>query len=175
MEEKKPVLNYRGSAPLKTISINQHIKNKPMNNDNRVMARGLSPKYKFTSHNHFEIIDILDKHRLHHKLDKTEFSKLAGLSGDHFSSVSTYTARFSVRSYAKYRNAINKLSNNDQPKPVYEVKQAIPVYKPTPTNNNSVVSQDMFELNEENCIRFLKATGLYKISKSEVTTNWVEL
>ena len=162
MEEKKPVLNFKGSAPLKTISINQHIKNKPMNNDNRVMARGLSPKYKFTSHNHFEIIDILDKHRLHYKLDKTEFSKLAGLSSDHFSSVSIYSSRFSVRSYAKYRDAINKLSNNNQPKPVYAPTQ------PTPT-------KDLFELNEENCIRFLKATGKYKISKSEVTTNWVEL
>lgn len=170
MEEKKPVLNFRGSVPLKTISINQHIKQPQMNKDNRVMARGLSPKYKFTSHNHFEIIDILDKHRLHHKLDKTEFSKLAGLSGDHFSSVSIYSSRFSVRSYAKYRDAINKLSNNNQNKPIYA-----PIEPKPATNNNNVVSQDLFELNEENCIRFLKATGKYKICKSEITTNWVEL
>jgi hypothetical protein len=162
MDEKKPVLNFRGSVPLKTVSINQHIKQPQMNNDNRVMARGLSPKYKFTSHNHFEIIDILDKHRLHHKLEKIQFSKMAGLASNHFSNLSMYNSRFSIRSYAKYRDLVNSLSNNNQPKPVYAPTEPIP-------------TKDLFELNEENCIRFLKSTGLYKISKSEVITNWIEL
>jgi hypothetical protein len=136
---------------------------KPMNNDNRVMKRGLSPKYKFTTHNHFEIIDILDKHRLHHKLEKIEFSKLAGLASNHFSNLSMYNSRFSIRSYAKYRDAVNMLSNNNQPKPIYAPTE------PTPVINHK------FELTEEVCIEFLKATGNYKISKCEITTNWIEL
>jgi hypothetical protein len=136
---------------------------KPMNTDNRVMKRGLSPKYKFTTHNHFEIIDILDKHRLHHKLEKIEFSKLAGLASNHFSNLSMYNSRFSIRSYAKYRDAVNMLSNNNQPKPIYAPTE------PTPVINHK------FELTEEVCIEFLKATGNYKISKCEITTNWIEL
>jgi hypothetical protein len=143
-------------------SINLFNKN-PMNKDNRVMKRGLSPKYKFTTHNHFEIIDILDKHRLHHKLEKIEFSKLAGLASNHFSNLSMYNSRFSIRSYAKYRDAVNMLSNNNQPKPIYAPTE------PTPVINHK------FELTEEVCINFLKTTGNYKISKCEITTNWIEL
>jgi len=134
-----------------------------MNNDNRVMARGLSPNYKFTSHNHFEIIDILDKHRLHHKLEKIQFSKMAGLASNHFSNLSMYNSRFSIRSYAKYRDVVNKLSNNNEHKPVYAPTEPTPVIK------------HKFELTEKVCIEFLKATGEYKISKREITTNWVEL
>jgi hypothetical protein len=151
-----------GTKKLNLSSINLFNK-KPMNTDNRVMKRGLSPKYKFTTHNHFEIIDILDKHRLHHKLEKIEFSKMAGLASNHFSNLSMYNSRFSIRSYAKYRDAVNMLSNNNQPKPIYAPTE------PTPVINHK------FELTEEVCIDFLKSTGKYKISKCEITTNWIEL
>ena len=95
---------------------------------------------------------------------------MAGLSVDHYSNVSSYNARFSIRSYASYRDAIIKLKNSNEQKPVYAVTQPNPVYKPTPTPSTNNV-----ELTEEMCINFLKATGKYKICKSEVTTNWVEL
>jgi len=169
MEEKKPILDFRGSAQLKTISINQHIKQPQMNTqlsiEDKVMKRGRSSKYRFTSHNHFEIIDIIEKNRIHHKLSKTEISNLAGLSNDHYSGVSSYSSRFSKSSYSAYKIAIDKLNNNTQPKPVYT-----PSTTPTqaPSTNN-------VELTAEMCINFLKATGEYKISKSEVITNWVEL
>lgn len=174
MEEKKPILNFRGSAPLKSVSISQHLKQPAMNKqltiEDRVMKRNLSPKYRFTQHNHFQIIDILEEYRIKFNIDKREFSNMAGLSVDHYSNVSSYNARFSIRSYASYRDAIIKLKNSNEPKPVYAVTQPNPVYKPTPAPSTNNV-----ELTEEMCINFLKATGLYKISKSEVTTNWVEL
>jgi len=169
MEEKKPILNFRGATPLKTVSINQHLKQPAMNNqltiEDRVMKRNLSPKYRFTQHNHFQIIDILEEYRIKFNIDKREFSNMAGLSVDHYSNVSSYNARFSIRSYASYRDAIIKLKNSNEPKPVYT-----PSTTPTqaPSTNN-------VELTAEMCINFLKATGQYKISKSEVTTNWVEL
>lgn len=167
MEENKPVLNFRGSNPLKSVSLNQHLKQPTMNNqltiEDRVMKRNLSPKYRFTQHNHFQIIDILEEYRIKFNIDKREFSNMAGLSVDHYSNVSSYNARFSIRSYASYRDAIIKLKNSVEPKPVYT-----PTPTPTPSTNN-------VELTEEICINFLKATGLYKICKSEVTTNWVEL
>lgn len=168
MEEKKPILNFRGSAPLKSVSISQHLKQPQMNTqlsiEDRVMKRNLSPKYRFTQHNHFQIIDILEEYRIKFNIDKREFSTMAGLSVDHYSNVSSYNARFSIRSYTRYRDAIIKLKNSNEPKPVYT-----PTPTPTPTPSNNV------ELTEEMCINFLKATGKYKICKSEVTTNWVEL
>jgi hypothetical protein len=169
MEEKKPILNFRGSVPLKTISINQHLKQPAMNNqltiEDRVMKRNLSPKYRFTQHNHFQIIDILEEYRIKFNIDKREFSNMAGLSVDHYSNVSSYNARFSIRSYASYRDAIIKLKNSNEPKPVYT---------PTPTPTQAPLTNNV-ELTAEMCINFLKATGIYKISKSEVTTNWIEL
>lgn len=165
MEEKKPVLDFRGSTPLKTISINKHIKQPQMNTqlsiEDRVMKRNLSPKYRFTQHNHFQIIDILEEYRIKFNIDKREFSDMAGLSVDHYSNVSSYNARFSIRSYASYRDAIIKLKNSVEPKSVYTPT-------PTPSTNN-------VELTEEVCIDFLKTTGNYKISKSETITNWIEL
>jgi len=169
MEEKKPILNFRGSVPLKTISINQHLKQPAMNNqltiEDRVMKRNLSPKYRFTQHNHFQIIDIIEEYRIKFNIDKREFSNMAGLSVDHYSNVSSYNARFSIRSYASYRDAIIKLKNSNEPKPVYT---------PTPTPTQAPLTNNV-ELTAEMCINFLKATGIYKISKSEVTTNWIEL
>lgn len=135
--------------------------------DKSVMKNGVSSRYKFTEHNHYEIIDIIEKHRIYHKLRKTEISKLANMSDTHYSGLSNYSIRFSKSSYTAYRIAIEKLNSNISTKPVYEVTQQNPVYKPTPNHK--------FELTEEVCINFLKTTGLYKISKSEVTTNWVEL
>lgn len=174
MEDKKPILNFRASNPLKSVSINQHIKQPAMNKqltiEDKVMRKGLSPRYKFTAHNHYEIIDIIEKNRIHHKLSKTEISNMAGMSDDHYSGVSSYGSRFSKSSYGAYKIAIDKLNSNTQSKPVYEVKQALPVYKPTPAPSTNNV-----ELTEEMCINFLKATGNYKICKSEVTTNWIEL
>jgi hypothetical protein len=197
MEEKKPILNFRGSNPLKTISINQHIKKQPMNeneinNQERVMARGQSPFYKFTTHNHFEIIDILDKHRVFHKIKKVDFSKMAGLTQNHFGNLSNYSSRFSVRSYAKYRNLINTLNAEIEQKPVYAPTESKPVYAPVeskpkpiyipnPNQSHLKITLEMVKMflnsnnGEEICINFLKSLGKYKISKSEVTTNWIEL
>jgi len=173
MEDKKPVLNFRGANPIKPVSINQHIKQPKMNNDNKVMRDGLSSKYKFSAHNHYEIIDILEKNRLHHNISKVEFSLMAGYKETHYSSLTIYRNRFSSVSYKRYRDLIIQLNRKEEPKPLYAPSSIKP---PTPsTNNNNVVTKDLFELNEENCVRFLKSTGLYKISKSEVTTNWIEL
>ncbi len=73
MEDKKPILNFRGATPLKTVSINQHLKQPAMNNqltiEDRVMKRNLSPKYRFTQHNHFQIIDILEEYRIKFNID----------------------------------------------------------------------------------------------------------
>jgi hypothetical protein len=132
--------------------------------------------YSFTKgKDHYQVIELFEKYRLIHNLNKVELSKLAGFSGDHYSGISSYNSRFSRKAYNNYVNAINKLNvdkeaneNKDkEQKPVYAVHNPLPVYKPTPLNN--------VELTAEMCINFLKATGLYKISKSEVTTNWVEL
>jgi hypothetical protein len=170
MEDKKPVLNYRGSAPLKTISINQHIK-QPMNTqlsiEDKVMLNGHSPNYNFTTQNHFEIIDVLEKNRIHHNIDEVQFSLMANYSRSCYHQLKMYQHRFSKNSYSRFRNLIYKLNYPTETKPVYQVSQPLPVYKPTPSNNVG--------LTEEMCINFLKATGKYKISKSEVTTNWVEL
>lgn len=129
----------------------------------RVMYRDLKATYKFTKLSHFEIVDILEMHRNKHHLNKTEFSKMAGLSDDHYSSISTYGSRLSKSSYQLYRDVINKLNENKEPKPVYapQPKESVP------TNN--------IELTEEMCINYLKATGKYKVSKCEIITNWVEI
>ena len=193
MEDKKPILNFRGATPLKTVSINQHLKQPAMNNqltiEDRVMKRNLSPKYRFTQHNHFQIIDILEEYRIKFNIDKREFSNMAGLSVDHYSNVSSYNARFSIRSYASYRDAIIKLKNSNEQKPVYtpsttpveKTTESKPLYIPNPNQSHLKITEDMVKMflnsnnGEEICINFLKATGKYKISKSEVITNWVEL
>jgi hypothetical protein len=136
--------------------------------------------YSFTKgKDHYQVIELFEKYRLMHNLNKVELSKLAGFSNDHYSGISSYNSRFSRKAYNNYVNTINKLNeekeaneNKDkEPKPIYAVSQPNPVYKPTPPTPpiNNV------GLTEEMCINFLKSTGKYKISKSEVTTNWVEL
>ena len=145
--------------------------------EEKKLRRG-SAMYSFTKgKDHYQVIELFEKYRLIHNLNKVELSKLAGYSGDHYSGISSYNSRFSRKAYNNYVNAINKLNeqkesseNKENPqKTLYAPTQPLPVYKPTPTPSNNV------ELTEEMCINFLKATGKYKISKSEVTTNWVEL
>ncbi len=140
--------------------------------EEKKLRRG-SAMYSFTKgKDHYQVIELFEKYRLIHNLNKVQLSKLAGYSGDHYSGISSYNSRFSRKAYNKYVNAINilneeKQTKENEPKPVYAVHHPNPVYKPTPNHK--------FELTEDVCIKFLKATGLYKISKSEVTTNWIEL
>ena len=141
--------------------------------EEKKLRRG-NAMYSFTKgKDHYQVIELFEKYRLIHNLNKVELSKLAGFSGDHYSGISSFNSRFSRKAYNNYVNAINKLNEQKEakenpPKTLYAPTQPLPVYKPTPSTNN-------IELNEEMCINFLKATGLYKISKSEVTTNWIEL
>jgi len=153
---------------LKRVSIFDHLKKQPMDTqlkiEEKVMRHDLSPDYRFTKHNHFEIIDILEKHREHHNINKTEFSYMAGCGKSTYVNLTKCNQRFSKRSYARYRELITKLNSNNEPKPVYAPAASTPHTPIVPT-----------QLNEEVCINFLKATGKYKISKLETITNWVEL
>ncbi len=147
--------------------------------EEKKLRRG-SAMYSFTKgKDHYQVIELFEKYRLIHNLNKVELSKLAGYSGDHYSGISSYNSRFSRKAYNNYVNAINKLNvekeaneNKDkEQKPIYAVTQPNPVYKPTPSNNENFSNK----LSEQMCINFLKATGKYKISKLETITNWVEL
>jgi hypothetical protein len=152
----------------KRVSIFNHLKKQPMDTqlkiEEKVMRHNLSPDYRFTKHNHFEIIDILEKHREHHNINKTEFSYMAGCGKSTYVNLTKCNQRFSKRSYTRYRELITKLNGNNEPKPVYA---------PAPSTPHVPNTQN--QLNEEVCINFLKATGKYKISKLETITNWVEL
>ena len=130
-------------------------------------------KYDFTELNHGELVQALQKIRSKYYLTSEEFSSLAGYRKGHFSSLYCCKHKFNYRSFIKYRDAMNNLNKKHKAeiKEVAVLKQPKPVYAPT----QPTPTKDLFELNEENCIRFLKATGKYKISKSEVTTNWIEL
>jgi hypothetical protein len=166
-----------GTRKLNLSSINLS-NQKPMNTqltiDEKKLRRG-NAIYSFTKgKDHYQVIELFEKYRLIHNLNKVQLSKLAGYSGDHYSGISSYNSRFSRKAYNNYVNAINKLNEEkeakeNETKAVYQVTQPLPVYKPTPTINHK------FELTEEVCIDFLKATGKYKISKCEITTNWIEL
>lgn len=166
MEDKKPVLNFRGANPIKPVSINQHINPKQMNTQLTIADElKVSPthKYKFAPHNHSEIIKALDTYRNHFNIGTQEFSKMAGYWEGHFNALCTYKHKFSEPSYRKYREVVMALKAK-------ELNKEKPVYAPTEpaTINNT-------ELTEEICINYLKATGEYKISKLETITNWVEL
>jgi len=169
-----------GTRKLNLSSINLFNQN-PMNTqltiEEKKMRRG-NAMYSFTKgKDHYQVIELFEKYRLIHNLNKIQLSKLAGYSGDHYSGISSFNSRFSRKAYYSYVEAINKLNEEkeanekkeSEPKTLYAPTQPLPVYKPTPTPSNNV------GLTEEVCINFLKATGKYKISKSEVTTNWVEL
>ena len=168
MEEKKPVLNFRGANPIKPVSINQHINKKPMNTQLTIsdgLKVAVNHKYKFTPHNHTEIIKALDTYRNHFNIGTQEFSKMAGYWEGHFNALFTYKHKFSEPSYRKYREVVMQLKAK-------ELNKEKPVYAPTdaaPASTNNV------ELTDEVCINFLKATGNYRISKLETITNWVEL
>jgi hypothetical protein len=131
-------------------------------------------KYDFTELNHGELVQALQKIRSKYYLTSEEFSSLAGYRKGHFSSLYCCKHKFNYRSFIKYRDAMNNLNKKHKAeiKEVAVLKQPTPVYAPTET---TPVINHKFELTEEMCINFLKATGLYKISKSEVTTNWIEL
>jgi len=120
-------------------------------------------KYKFTPHNHTEIIQALEKYRNEFNILPNEFSKMAGYWEGHYKAICDYRHAFSEPSYRKYRELIIELKTKGKAelKAVDEQPQS--------------VQYNLTELTEEMCINFLKATGKYKISKSEVTTNWVEL
>jgi hypothetical protein len=163
--------NFRGGAPLKTVSINQHLNktqmDKQLSIDDKVMKNGISSKYRFTSINHFEIIDIIEKERIRYNLSKTEISNLAGVSNDHYSGVSTYSSRFSMASYNAYRIAIDKLKSEIKPKQAFTPIQPNPTYRASPPNPSPIDTL-------EQAIAICKANGL-KVSKSETITNWIEL
>ena len=131
-------------------------------------------KYDFTELNHGELVQALQKIRSKYYLTSEEFSSLAGYRKGHFSSLYCCKHKFNYRSFIKYRDAMNNLNKKHKAeiKEVAVLKQPKPVYAPTET---TPVINHKFELTEEVCINFLKTTGKYKISKSEITTNWIEL
>ena len=163
-----------GTRKLNLSSINLFNK-KPMNTQltivDNVMQNGHSSTYYFTPMNHFSIINMFERCRIKHNLTENQFAKIANYSRSCYMQKVKGQHRFSRTSFLRFYNLCDKLerdnNKDNQPLPVYEVTQPLPVYKTTPSNN--------VELTEDICIRFLKATGLYKISKSEVTTNWIEL
>jgi hypothetical protein len=138
--------------------------------EDKVMLNGHSSSYDFTNYNHFEIVDMFEKCRKKHNLNVKEFSEMAKYSRCCYIQKVKNQHRFSYASFNRFKDICNYLDNNKNQKPVYEVSQPLPVYKPT-SNNVEWVGQ----LTEQMCINFLKATGKYKISKSEITTNWIEL
>jgi hypothetical protein len=110
------------------------------------MSKGISPDYSFTKDNHFEIIEKLESYRIANRIDRTKFSNKAGYGKSTYTNLANNTQRFSEKSYMSFINT----------------------YPITSKNKES-------ELTAQKCIDFLKATGEYKISKAETTTNWIEL
>lgn len=134
-----------------TISINSHLKKskpvgKQLSIDNKVMYKGISDKYSFTNDNHYQIIDRIEIYRKANKLDSSVISRNAGYAGCTYSNLRNNVGRFSKKSYDKFMALIS-----------------------TPVQTKES------ELTAQKCIEFLKATGEYKISKAETTTNWIEL
>jgi hypothetical protein len=123
-------------------------------------------KYDFTDLNHGELVQALQKIRSKYYLTSEEFSSLAGYRKGHFSSLYCCKHKFNYRSFIKYRDAMINLNKKHKAE-IKEVSVLAQPTQPTPSNN--------VELTAEMCINFLKATGNYKISKCEITTNWIEL
>jgi len=113
---------------------------------------------------HQEIIDKMEKIRKEFKISKEYISYKLNKSKGHYSGLTRYNISFTYQSYVQYSEFFNKLSNNKEYEPIVD---PFIIKKPTPSNN--------LELTAEMCINFLKSTGEYKISKREITTNWVEL
>jgi hypothetical protein len=128
--------------------------------EDRVMQNGHSPDYYFTKLNHFEIIDMFEKYRIKHNLTENEFAKLSGYSRSCYMQKVKGQHRFSKSSLHKFWHVCDKLEKGEID------KWHIP---------SQQVHDKMVDYTEQKCIEFLKATGKYKISKSEITTNWIEL
>ena len=159
-----------GTKKLNLSSINL-LNQKPMNK--KVITEDIvqftkNHKYDFTELNHGELVQALQKIRSKYYLTSEEFSSLAGYRKGHFSSLYCCKHKFNYRSFIKYRDAMISLNKKHKAE-IKEVGVLTQPTQPTPAPSNNV------ELTAEMCINFLKATGLYKISKSEVTTNWIEL
>jgi len=155
-----------GSKKLNLSSINI-INQKPMNTqltiEDKVMLNGHSSIYDFTKLNHFEIVDMFEKYRIKYNLTEKEFSELAKYSRCCYMQKIKNQHRFSYSSFNRFKDVCDYLESNSKQKPIY-----------APTESTPVINHK-FELTEEICINFLKSTGKYKISKSEITTNWIEL
>ncbi len=136
--------------------------NEQLTIEDRVMFNGHSSTYDFTKYNHFEIVDMFEKCRRKHNLNVKEFSEMAKYSRCCYIQKVKNQHRFSYASFNRFKDICNHLENNQNQKPIYA---------PTQSNNVEFVGQ----LTEDMCINFLKATGKYKISKSEIITNWIEL
>jgi hypothetical protein len=159
-----------GTKKLNLSTINL-LNQKPMNKQvitEDIVKLTKNYKYDFTDLNHGELVQALQKIRSKYYLTSEEFSSLAGYRKGHFSSLYCCKHKFNYRSFIKYRDAMINLNKKHKAE-IKEVAVLKQPTQPTPAPSNNL------ELTEEMCINFLKATGLYKISKSEVTTNWVEL
>lgn len=137
--------------------------------DNKVVFTK-THKYDFSELNHGELVQALQKIRSKYYLTSEEFSSLAGYRKGHFSSLYCCKHKFNYRSFVKYRDAMINLNKKHKT----EIKEVAVLTQPTLPTPAPVINNN-YELTEEVCINFLKATGNYKISKSEVTTNWIEL
>lgn len=139
--------------------------NKQLSIEDKVMLNGHSSIYDFTKLNHFEIVDMFEKCRIKYNLTEKEFSELARYSRCCYMQKMKNQHRFSYTSFNRFKNVCDNLERNSKQKPIYA---------PNETTSNINV-EFVGKLTEEMCINFLKSTGKYKISKSEITTNWIEL
>lgn len=159
-----------GTRKLNLSSINVS-NQKPMNKQvitEDIVKLTKNHKYDFTELNHGELVQALQKIRSKYYLTSEEFSSLAGYRKGHFSSLYCCKHKFNYRSFIKYRDAMINLNKKHKS----EIKEVSVLTQPTQL---TAAPSNKYELTEEMCINFLKATGEYKICKSEVTTNWVEL
>jgi len=157
MEITKQVLNFRGSVPLKTTSINKHLKKQAMNKLAKVKT---DQEYIFNNKilKHQDIVNKMEKIRNEFKLSKEYISVKSNFSKGHYSGITKFNIALTDNSYNLYANFFNQL--------VKEKKEQ---------SQQKIEFVDTLNLTAQLCIDFLKATGEYKISKQEITTNWVEL
>ena len=92
------------------------------------------------------------------KLTKEFISDKCNFSKGHYSGITKFNIVLTDNSYNLYANFFNQL--------VKDKKEQ---------SQQKIEFLDTSNLTAQLCIDFLKATGEYKISKLEITTNWVEL
>jgi hypothetical protein len=157
MNTTKQVLNFRESEPLKTVSINNHLKNEAMNKQQKVK---IDQEYIFNNKilKHQDIVSKMEKIRNEFKLTKEFISDKCNFSKGHYSGITKFNIVLTDNSYNLYANFFNQL--------VKDKKEQ---------SQQKIEFVDTSNLTAQLCIDFLKATGEYKISKLEITTNWVEL